>query len=343
MSITIKDVARLAGVSVGTVSKVINKQGNVREDFRLRVEAIIEKLNYTPSGLARSVKLNRSQIVGLIVPHILNSFYVQVIDMLERELSEQGYTLFLGNSAEDLDTELMYLRNFAEMRIGGLILASTGRIDETRVKNELRIYDHLRIPIVLIVRVLTKLQLDTVALDNYNGAYRATRYLIDQGHRRIAIISSSSHTSASEERINGYITALEEARLPYESDLIHVGGWTLDSGYEATKKLLGSTTRPTGLFMASNIQTLGALRAVKENGIRIPQDISLICFDDTPWSSLMEPPLTVIRPLTRNLCEIATSLLFDRMSGKYDGPPRSHVVPTELVIRGSVGHIESER
>jgi LacI family transcriptional regulator len=336
MAITIKDIARYAGVSLGTVSKVINNTGNVSDELRLRVEAIIDKLNYRPSALARNIRRNRTDIISLIIPQILNSFYVQVIDLIEKRINASGYTLLLCNSDENLDTELKYLRTFSTMRIAGLLLASAGRNREDQLRVELSSYEALDIPVVLIVRVMETLHFDTVVLNNLNGAYKATRYLIEQGHRRIGIISSSIHTSASRERIDGYLKALEEHELPHDSSLIHVGGWTLDSGYQIVNRLLSQVNPPTAIFVASNVQMLGAIEALKERGIRIPQDIALICFDDTLWSSFSDPPITVVRPDTENLCNEAVDLLFARINGEYAGRPRRRVVATELVIRKSV-------
>ncbi|RKX73270.1 MAG: LacI family transcriptional regulator, partial [Spirochaetes bacterium] len=331
MAITIKDIARYAGVSLGTVSKVINNTGNVSEELRLRVEAVIEKLDYRPSDLARNIRRNKTNIISLIIPQILNSFYVQVIDLIEKKINDRGYTLLLCNSDENLDTELKYLRTFSTMRIAGLLLASAGLNQQEKLRSELSSYEALDIPVVLIIRAMEGMPFDTVALDNVNGAYKATRYLIENGHKRIGIISSSIHTSASRERIDGYIKALEEYKLPNDSNLIHVGGWSLDSGYQIVNRLLSMANPPTAIFVASNVQMLGAIKALKERGIRIPQDIALICFDDTLWSSFLDPPITVVRPYTETLCEQSIDLLFSRINTEYTGVPRCKVVPTELI------------
>lgn len=336
MAVTIKDIAKLCGVSLATVSKVLNNKGYVSEELRLRVEAVIDKTNYRPSALARGIRRNTTNIIGLIIPQILNSFYVQVIDLIEKKINEKGYTLLLCNSGENLDTEMKYLKMFSTMRVAGLLLASAGRGQVERLERELSTYLTLKIPVVLIVRDIEKLVFDKVLLDNVNGAYDATRYLIENKHRRIGIISSSVRTSASDERIRGYMKALEECEVPHDSKLIHVGGWTLDSGYQIVNQLLSLANPPTAIFVASNVQLLGALEALKEKGIRIPEDISLICFDDTLWSSFTDPPITVVRPSTETLCMLAIELLYSRMNGIYCGEPRRELVPTELVIRNSV-------
>jgi LacI family transcriptional regulator len=339
MAVTIKDIANYAGVSVGTTSKVLNNRGNVREDLRFRVQAVIEKLNYRPSALARGMKINKTHTIGLIIPKIINTFYVRVIELVEKEVHNRNYTLILGNTEEDLEREVNCLRTFSDMRVDGLILASVGRIQEGRIQGEISSYRALNIPIVLIVRRLPNTDLDTVELENREGAYQATRHLIENGHKKIGMISSSVQTSAGPERIEGYMKALEEFRIPYDSELVHMGGLTLDSGYIITDKLLRLSKPPSAIFVGSNFQLLGTLRSLKEKNIRIPEDISLICFDDTQWSSFADPPLTVIEPYSEDLCKSAVELIFDRIDGTYSGEGRHRVIPTKLVARESVKRI----
>lgn len=339
MPITIKDIATYAGVSVGTVSKVLNDRGNVTEDLRFRVQAVIEKLNYRPSALARGMKIHKTHTIGLIIPKIINTFYVKVIELIEREVHNRNYTLILGNTEEDLEREINCLRTFSHMRVDGLILASAGRTQEGRIQEEISSYRALNIPVVFIVRRVPNIDLDTIELENREGAYQATRYLIENGHRRIGMISSSINTSAGTERIEGYMKALEEFQIPYDRELVHMGGITLDSGYIITDKLLRLPNAPSAIFVGTNFQLLGTLRSLKERDIKIPEDISLICFDDTEWSSFADPPLTVIEPYSEDLCKLAAELLFDRIDGMYSGEGRYRVIPTRLVVRKSVNRI----
>ncbi|MBW1995496.1 MAG: LacI family DNA-binding transcriptional regulator [Deltaproteobacteria bacterium] len=340
MTATIKDIAKYAGVSVGTVSKVLNNQGNVKENLRIRVEAVIDKFHYRPSSLARGMKISRTHTIGLIIPKITNSFYVQVIEQIEKRVNAMNHALVLGNSNEDIEMEINFLRTFSNMRIDGLVLASTGRNQEIRIQQEIECYKDLNIPVVLISRRLPGIDVDTVELENKKGAYLATRHLIENGHKRIGMISSSSHTSASSERIEGYMKALEEFQIPYESTLVHVGGLTIDSGYHITRRLLSLPHPPSAIFVGSNFQLLGTLRALKERNVRIPKDISLICFDDTEWSSFADPPLTVILPDTENFSQTAVDFLFDRIDGNFIGEARHRILPTKLVVRNSVKRLQ---
>ena len=340
-NITIKDIARYAGVSIGTVSKVINNQGNVKEGLRLRVEAVIDKFSFRPSYLARGMKVQKTNTIGLIIPKITNSFYVQVIELIEKEANARNYTLVLANSNEDIEREIVCLKTFSNMRVDGLLLASTGRNEESRIKTEISSYKALNIPVVMISRKLPSIETDIVEIENKEGAYQASRHLLQKGHRRIGLISSSSKTSAAQERIEGYMKALEEFRVPYESALVHLGGLTWDSGYSIINHLLSLPSPPTAIFVGSNFQLLGTLRALKERKIRIPEDISLVCFDDTEWGCFAEPPLTVIEPDTQRFSSTAVTQLFDRIEKKYTGAMRRTVIPTRLVIRESVKEVKS--
>ena len=334
--LTIKEIAKYAGVSTGTVSKVINKQGNVKEGLRLRVEAIVDKFNFSPSYFARGMKIQRTNTIGLIIPKITNSFYVQVIELIEREANKRNYTIVLGNSNEDTEREISCLKTFLNMRVEGLILASTGRNEAFRIKGELSFYETADIPVVLISRNLPMIERDIVEIKNEEGAYKATCHLLEKGHPRVGLISSSDRTSASQERVTGYMKALEKFRLPYESALVHIGGLTPDSGYELANLLISLSNPPTAIFVGSNYQLLGTLRAFKDNNVQIPEDISLVCFDDTEWSCFANPPLTAIDPDTASFSKTAIDLLFDRIENNYAGPVRQIKIPTKLIVRESV-------
>lgn len=336
VSITLKDIAREAGVSLGTASNVINGRDIVSEKLRRRVEDVVERLGYRPSALARSIKRNRSMVIGLIIPKIKNSFYIQIIDMVEKLVQAHGYTFLLGNSDEELDVEVSYLRTFATMRVDGLLLASSGRKDPPRINKELAALKQLGIPIVFIVRFLDSEHGDSVVIDNEGGAYNATLHALDNGHRRVAILSSPIHTSASMERIKGYRRAFLDRGLIPDHFLERIGEESPDSGYLITQELLNLTDRPSLLFVATNYHLIGCLRAVHDAGLQIPSDISVICFDDPEWSPYLNPPLTAVRPDTEALCWTAVNFLLDRIEERYSGGIRCHVVPTSFIQRSSV-------
>ena len=334
--VTIKDIAKYAGVSTGTVSKVINKQANVKEELRLRVEAIVDKFNFSPSYFARGMKIQRTNTIGLIIPKITNSFYVRVIELIESEANKRDYTIVLGNSNEDIEREISCLKTFLNMRVEGLILASTGRNEALRIKEELSFYEAANIPVALVSRKLPMIERDIVEIENEEGAYKATCHLLEKGHQRVGLISSSDRTSASQERVTGYMKAIEKFRLPYESALVHIGGLTANSGYELANRLISLSNPPTAIFVGSNFQLLGTLRAFKNRKILIPEDISLVCFDDTEWGCFASPPLTAIEPDTVNFSKTAMNLLFDRIENNDSDSARRIKIPTKLIVRESV-------
>ena len=192
---------------------------------------------------------------------------------------------------------------------------------------------------MLISRSLPNTDFDIVELDNRESAYQVTRYLIKKGHRRIAIISGPVQTSAAQERIDGYMKAHDEARLPFEQNLIHMGGATVESGYRLTKKLLNQKYRPTGIFVGSNFQLIGVLRATKELNIKIPEDLSVVGFHDSDWISFASPPLTIVTPDMQRYSKLTVDLLFDRIDGTYSGKARNYKLPTKMIIRDSVKKI----
>lgn len=339
MSTTIRDIANYAGVSVGTVSKVLNNNPTVSTRLRLRVEAVIERLDYRPSVSARNLRRTRTDFVGLVIPQIRNSFYVQLISSIEAAAGLRNLTLVLTNTAEDFDAEIRALRVFSSLRVAGLMLASTGRMHERELVRELETFRDLLIPVVLVVRALSTHAYDTVVLDNIGGSRLATDHLLRAGHERIGIISSAPHTSASTERIEGYQRALAEHGAAYDPRLVKIGRTSPGSGYRLAQELLSLETRPTAIFIASNGQLLGAIRAVRESQLSIPQDLSIVCFDDTEWSELADPPLTAVVPSADLLADIATRLLFDTPDRNLHAPPRLEIVPTRLVERASVRQI----
>ncbi|MFH2113263.1 MAG: LacI family DNA-binding transcriptional regulator [Spirochaetota bacterium] len=336
MTTTIVDIARFAKVSVGTVSKVLNNKGYVSSELRTRVQDAIDRLNYRPSVSARNMRRNRTDMVGLIVPQVQNSFYVQIINSIESVAGERNMTLVLTNTGEQFEAEIRALRAFSSLRVAGLLLATTGRLHERALLKELDTFHDLQIPVTLIVRSLSSEIHDTVVLDNVGGARIATNHLLEHGHSRIGIISSAPNTSSSLERIEGYKTALKAAGVGVDPSLIKVGESSRDSGRSAVHELLALSPRPTALFVASNVQLIGAIRALKEMRLGIPDEISVICFDDTEWISLVQPPLTSVVPSADELARRATDLLFRRMDGQMDIPATREIVPTRLVVRESV-------
>lgn len=334
---TIRDVAELAGVSVGTVSKVLNNQGNVKPSLRLRVEAVVEKLNYRPSAIARSFKSKETRMIGLIIPRIVSQFYVEFVHHTERRLKAEGYTLFLANTEEDVDTELRDLRTFAKMRVDGLIITSSSRQQEPRLALELAVFQDLGIPVVVAARRINDSGLDMVTVDYATGSHEATKYLLDEGHRRIGVLAAPSHSSAGADQASGYLRALAEAEVAYDPELVSFGNRILEKDYyRISEMLVGHPNPPTAILVASSFRLVSVLRALRAHGKAIPDDVSVICFGDADWFEFMYPPLTVATIPTEEVSRSAQKMLMERIRGEYDGEPRSVSVRPKLLLRGSV-------
>ncbi len=328
---TIRDVAQRAGVSKSTVSHVLNGTRYVRPELAERVRRAMAELNYTPNQLARSLRRKTTHTIGLITPDNANPFFAQVAQAVEEVCFRRGYTVLLGNAAGDPARELHYIRVMVEKQVDGLIVAASGLHSE-----------HLRpsvlgqIPVVLVDRSLPGLDVDRVVADHRRGGRLATEYLLSLGHRHIACIAGPADISAGNERLAGYREALEGAQLPMVPSLVVEGAFDLASGYRAMQRLLELPEPPTAVFAANDQMALGALRALREAGISVPQGCSVIGYDDTPLASYVHPPLTTVHQPVARLGHLAAETLLARLA-EPDRPVQYHVLPVELVVRESCG------
>lgn len=330
--VTIKDVAREAGVSVGTASQALRESPAVREGTRHRVLAVAKRLRYQPSALARGMVTRRTHTVGLLISDIANPFFIRAVRAIEDVAQENGYNVILCNTDEEPAKETQYLRILMEKRVDGIILATTAGS-----RQAVRDVRWRRIPLVLFDRELTGVAADTVKVDSVLGGRLATEHLLRLGHRRIAIIHGPVVRSTGAERLQGYLAALEAAGVAPFPELIREGNFKQDSGRELTRELLRVSPPPTALFCTNNLMTVGALQALRERGVRIPADLSLIGYDDMEWWTLTDPPLTTIgQPVYALGCE-AMRLLLDQIGAKGRRRPRRVVLKPELLIRESGG------
>lgn len=347
--VNIRDVAGKAGVSTATVSHVLNGTRFVREETRQRVLAAVEALNYLPSSIARGLATNSTQTVGLIVSDITNPFFTAVARGVEDVINQHGLNTIFCNTDEDSQREDEYLRLLSARQIDGLIITPTG-VPSDRLLH----LAEIKTPIVLLDRSAPNIDAPLVCVDNEGGAYRATQYLIELGHRRIAVLMGMKNISTLRARVAGYMRALRDGGLPVDETLIvradprfygtqnSSSGATVrlatnnqmtPSAYHELGKLLDSPERPSAIFVTNNQMTLGTLYAFKERGLRCPTDISLISFDDHDWAPLFTPPLTVIRQPTYRLGQLAARLLMRLINGEVIEPPQP--IPVELIIRES--------
>ncbi len=329
---TISDVAKLAGVSPVTVSRVINNADNVSPATRERVERAIAELGYVPSGVAKSLRLKRTQTLALIVPDIQNSFWTTVARGVEDAAQSRGYSIFLCNTDENAEKQRHYLEVVISQRADGVIIAPS----DNKIEN-LELLRKRRIPTVVMDRYIEGWDVDTVMGDSVSAARALVKHLINLGHTRIAMISGPQTTSTSTDRIIGYRLALAEAGIEYDADLIRIGEYRSISGERLTHQLLKSDKKPTAIFAANNVIALGVIDALNAHGMKIPQDMALVSFDDLPNTSRLFPFLTVAVQPAYDLGANAAQLLLSRLESDQLPPPRHVILPTRLIIRHSCG------
>ncbi len=332
MAVTIKDVAREAGVSVGTASQALRNSPAVREATRRRVLAVSKRLRYQPSALARGLVTRRTHTVGLLISDISNPFFIRAVRAVEDVAQENGYNVMLCNTDEDPTKETQYLRVLAEKRVDGIILATTaGNLAAIR---DIR---WRRIPLVLFDRELPRTAIDTVKVDGVLGGQLATQHLLQLGHRRIGIIHGPVVRSTGVERLRGYLLALRAAGLRPEPALVREGNFKQDSGRELTRRLLELSPPPTALFCTNNLMTVGAIQTLQERGVRIPADLSLVGYDDMEWWTLTNPPLTTVGQPAYDLGREAMRLLLAQIETGSRRRPQRVTLKPELLTRESCG------
>ena len=329
---TIGDVAKRAGVSTVTVSRVINGASNVSIPTREKVERAIKELHYVPSVAARSLRSRRTQALALLVPDITNPFWTTVARGVEDAAQNGGYSLLLCNTDENAAKQQHYIDVMISQRVDGIIIAPC-HSDATKLK---RLRDR-SIPTVVIDRRVEGWQVDTVISDSISGARALVKYLIGLGHQRIAVLSGPKHTASAEDRIIGYRLALTETGIPFNKKLIYRGEFKVSSGMAMTEQLLDLNPRPTAIFATNNSIAMGAIDAMNQHGLNIPQDMALVCFDDIPYLSHMLPFLTVVAQPVYELGMQAARLLLCRLDGQVDALTNQIILQTSLIIRYSCG------
>jgi len=328
---TARDVARRAGVSTSTVSHVLNGTRGVSRELRERVLAACEELSFEPNVVARSLKTSRSQTIGFVVPDV-NAFFTEILLGAEEVAEERGYSVIFCHSHDDPREEQSYLRLLRGRRVDGIILAPYGiRHDEL---------DHLvqsRFPLVLVDRGIPGYSLDLVSVDNEPAAHAAVRHLIDLGHRRIGLVSGDPRSSSTEPRIRGYVQAHLEAGIPVDPSLQVSGSSLTEEGRQAVLELLSRPVRPSALFVANNLMTIGAMTALQELGISIPDDLAYVGFDDFDWAGLLRPKLTMIAQPTYEIGRTAAQMVIDRIGEDPSKPARRVALGGTLIVRESSG------
>jgi len=323
---TIQDVARLAAVSTATVSRYLSGEP-VRASARIR--EVIAELGYRPSVVARGLRSGRHDTFGVVVPDVTNPFFAGVVRGIENVAGQRGVRVLLGNSDEDLTREATLVDDLSR-RVDGMILAPATEHDDVP-----HVLASAGVPVVLLDRaVQVGGRFDSVTVDNIVGAKLAARHLLGLGHRRIATISGPLTSTPGRERHEAFLDELGAGGADLESALVEVADFREAGGRAAASRLLSLTQPPTALFVANNLMTVGALKALRALGVRVPEEVSVLGFDDLDLGALLDPPLTVIDRPTVEQGERAATVLVDRINAGA-GPAVHVVLPVQLLVRQS--------
>lgn len=330
MGVTIKDVAREAGVAVSTVSRVLNNSGYTSPETHKRITEVANRLGYVPNSSARSLITQKTFMIGVILPDLFGEFYSEVIRGIDQTLQHHNYRLLLSSSHNN-NAEIAATLKAMHGSVDGLIVMFPEM--EAKPLKETLPGD---LPTVMLNCVVHEKRFDSVTIDNYKGAYLLVKHLIDCGHDRIAIITGGESNRDAMERLEGYRDAIRDAKLTYMKAF--AGGFTQLSGYDAAKTLLKENKRPSAVFASNDTMAVGVMRAFREEGLEVPRDIAVGGFDDIPIVQYLNPPLTTVRFPIREMGERAVLCLI-RAIEKGRDVERSHMVlPVELVVRESCGY-----
>lgn len=330
-SATVTDVAKDAGVSIATVSRVLNGHTTVDAELRDRVLAAVERLGYRPNRLARNLRLNSTKVIALVVPDIQNPFFVSVARGVEEEALREGYTLLVCNTDDDLQRETNYFQVLSDDAVAGIIVCST---DERCGGTTIDAVLSAGIGVVALDRCIEGAAVDAVLSDNFGGSRQAVSYLIGLKHRRIGMITGPERVTPGRERRLGYEQAFLDHGLSVDRELIKMTDFKPESAETATEELFNLLPRPTAIFVASGISALGTTRAIYRHGYCVPKDISIVVFDDLDWMASYAPPITAIAQDTHRLGILAGELLLRRVRGDTE-PVQECRLPTRLMIRES--------
>lgn len=327
---TMKDVAKLAGVSVATVSSTLSGRSFVSAELKQRVEAAIRELGYAPNAMASGLKRGTSSLIGLIVPDITNPFFTELVHCIQRRAAEAGFVVLLGVSDDQVAREVELIALMRSHQVAGTIVIPCGGEQDCLTLSRLA----AGMPLVAADNAPPGMALDTVVLDNRMAATLATSHLLSLGHKIIATISGPPHRFVSHERFAGFMTVLKGKGLSVEPGHVKRGDFHVASAREAGLALLQSAPRPTAIFVANNQMLIGAMQAVAEMKLSVPRDVSIIAIDDFPWAAAFTPTLTTVRQPIDAIAEAAVERLKLRIGGLREDPCRIVLTP-ELVIRQS--------
>jgi LacI family transcriptional regulator len=329
---TLKEVAQLANVSTATVSNVINNTKFVSEEVKKQVFDAMGALNYRPNEIAKSLRLQQSKLIGILISDIANGFISTVVKGIENTLSEKGYNVLLCSTDSNIEKEKKYLNLLMGKRIDGLIISSSAGTGEHY--NDLL---NANVPLVFLNRCPDHFPSNMVMTNNIQGAYMATEHLIKHSYRKIAVVTGPLHFSTGRDRFIGYQRALEDYGIPFKQEYVFEGNFDVESGHNLTEKILESNLEADAIFISNNSMSLGAYKYIKEKGLKIPEDIAIYGYDDPEWADVVDPPLSSIKQPAYELGVYAAQNIINTISGTSSESREIIYLNPEMVIRNSCG------
>jgi LacI family transcriptional regulator len=330
----IKDVAKRAGVSVGTVSNVLNSLSTVSQENVGKVQGAIKELDFKPSRIAASLSNKKTSNIGLIIPDIASPYYADLIKGISDSIEAKGYNIFLCGSNDNLEKESKIINDLLSLWIDGIII-----VPVYERSSDIDLINNIKIPTVLVNREIQGLTRDLCIFNNFKGAYDATKYLIDNNHKKIITLAGPQHSRSFEDRLLGWKEAIQKYGL-YRDEHIFIGDYSVESGYKSMEKALSQIKEIDAVFASSDLIALGAMSAIKEKHLSIPKDVSIMGFGDIYLSKYLEPALTTIKRPFYNIGKTAVSMLMEKISGNHlgfaDEKPRKIIIEGILEIRKSV-------
>ena len=333
----IRELAALLNLSITTVSRVLNGKAKLYRISKSTSDRVFEaahNLQYTPNRIARGLKMEKSETLGLIVPDISNPFFASIARTIEIEARKKGYSLLYCDSMEDENSEKELIQLMVSRKVDGLIIAPVG-------SESIHIDDIIKqqTPVLVIDRYFPKKTISYITTDNHLGAFKAVEYMIQCGHRNIACIQGIPHTSPNIDRMQGYKDALKRYDIPFHEELIIGTDFGEENGYISTKHLMSKPSKPTAIFAFSNLIALGAIRAANELKLQIPDQMSLLSFDEQPYSAFLACPLSTIEQKKEAIAVLAVDHLLKIINGELKDSLTSIKIAPSLIIRDSVKKI----
>ena len=334
LKVTIKDIAKTVGVNVSTVSRALNGKSGVSDELRQKILQVAKQMGYSPDMTATGLKKGRTKIIGVLIPDISNPFFAQIVRGMEKVFNPVGYHLLLCSTDEDSEHEEENLKTLIGQRVEGILAAP---VDSGGNKTLYAKVLESNIPLVFFDRIVPDIDTSYVITDNEGGVRELVEYLHRNGHESVGIITLRSRSFTGRMRLNGALKACKELGIEVRQEWILDGKSTQEGAYEAAKKLFSFKEKPTSLIVGNNLMMLGVMKAIKDLRLKVPEDVSIVCFDDSYWNQIFDPPITCVAQEPEQMGLIAATLLLDRIM--HNGKNNKTVLKAHFIERDSVAKI----